>query len=286
MKLVNHKHLDEVQGNFMLAYAMAGGHKTCTIIQTAQDPLILLTAEGRKIKTSIVAINRPDLQMKVGVYEGFDDLMDTIYTPARFEGAKTVFLDSITHLMMIHLSQEILSENWASKSDADKAEIEKQLTMQVKLSEESYGTLAQQMNRLMRGLQGLTMAGYDVVCSARLSDRPKWNRALSAAPALMGKEFSKSMDGFFDMIGYIEPWEPPEGKNPPKYYTPDEIKVMSDDEKNKLLADTWKYYAPLISFNPNEEYLAKWTGVMPPKGIVRRKFHVKKVFQEANGVFV
>jgi hypothetical protein len=274
MKLVNHKHLDEVQGNFMLAYAMAGGHKTCTIIQTAQDPLILLTAEGRKIKTSIVAINRPDLQMKVGVYEGFDDLMDTIYTPSRFEGAKTVFLDSITHLMMIHLSQEILSENWASKSDKEKDEIEKQLTMQVKLSEESYGTLSQQMNRLMRGLQGLTMAGYDVVCSARLADRPKCNRALSAAPALMGKEFSKSMDGFFDMIGYIEPWEPPvlpEGQLPPTI--------------GASTADTWKYFAPLISFNPNEEYLAKWTGVMPPKGIVRRKFHVKKVFQEANGIF-
>jgi len=274
LKFINHKNLEESQGNLMLAYAIAGGHKTCTIIQTAQDPIILLTAEGRKIKTSIVAINRPDLKMKVGVYEGFDDLIETIYTPSRFEGAKTVFLDSITHLMMVHLAQEILSENWASKTDKEKEEIEKQLTMQVKLSEESYGTLAQQMLRLMRGLQILTMAGYDVVCSARLADRPKWNRALSAAPALMGKEFSKSMDGFFDFIGYIEPWEAPvlaEGEVPPTI--------------GASTADTWKYYAPLVSWNPNEEYLAKWTGVMPPKGIVRRKFHVKKTFQEANGIF-
>jgi hypothetical protein len=146
--------------------------------------------------------------------------------------------------------------------------------MQVKLSEESYGTLAQQMNRLMRGLQGLTMAGYDVVVSARLSDRPKWNRALSAAPALMGKEFSKSMDGFFDFIGYIEPWEAPvlaEGEKPPTI--------------GASTADTWKYFAPLVSWNPNEEYMAKWTGVMPPKGIIKRKFHVQKTFQEANGIF-
>jgi hypothetical protein len=274
LQLINHKNLEESQGNLMMAYAIAGGHKTCTIIQTAQDPIVLLTAEGRKIKTSIVAINRPDLRMKVGVYEGFDDLIDTIYTPSRFEGAKTVFLDSITHLMLVHLSQEILSENWASKSDKEKDEIEKQLTMQVKLSEESYGTLAQQMNRLMRGLQGLTMAGYDVVVSARLSDRPKWNRALSAAPALMGKEFSKSMDGFFDFIGYIEPWEAPvlaEGEKPPTI--------------GASTADTWKYFAPLVSWNPNEEYMAKWTGVMPPKGIIKRKFHVQKTFQEANGIF-
>lgn len=274
MQLIKYENIAETQGNLMLVYSIAGGHKTCTCIQTAEEPIVYLTAEGRKIKTSIVAINRPDLKMKVGIYQNFDDLIDTIYDPDRFKGAKTIIIDSLTHLMLVHLSQEILSENWASKSEKEKDEIEKQLTMQVKLSEESYGTLAQQMLRLMRGLQFLTNAGYDVVCTARLSDRPKWNRTLSAAPALMGKEFSKSMDGFFDFIGYIEPWDPPvlpDGKTPP---------TIGD-----TTVDTWKYYAPLISFNPNEEYLAKWTGVMPPKGIIKRKFHVKKVFEEANGLF-
>lgn len=274
MQLINYKNIEETQGNLMLVYAIAGGHKTCTCLQTAEDPIVYLTAEGRKIKTSVLPINRPDLKMKVGIYSEFDDLIDMVYTVERFAGAKTIILDSLTHLMLVHLSQEILSENWASKSEKEKEEIEKQLTMQVKLSEESYGTLAQQMNRLMRGLQFLTMAGYDIVCTARLADRPKWNRALSAAPALMGKEFSKSMDGFFDFIGYIEPWEAPElpeGQLPPTL--------------GASTADTWKYYAPLVSWNPNDDYMAKWTGVMPPKGIVRRKFHVQKTFQEANGIW-
>jgi len=271
MRLVNYKSLNEIQGNLLLVYAIAGGHKTCTCIQTAPDPITLLTAEGRKIGTSIVAINRPDLKMKVGVYSGFDDLIETIHTPDKFEGTKTIILDSLTHLMLVHLAQEVLQENFEAKSDKEKDEISKALTQQVKLSMEAYGTLSGQMNRLMRGLQGLTMAGYDVVCTARMADRPKWNRSLSAAPALMGQEFSKSMDGFFDFIGYIEPWEVPEDIEMPKL--------------GSTTAETWNYYAPLISFNPNDDYLAKWTGAMGPKGIIKRKFNVRKIFQEANGNF-
>jgi hypothetical protein len=271
MRLVNYKSLSETQGNLLLVYAIAGGHKTCTTIQTAPDPITLLTAEGRKIGTSIVAINRPELKMKVGVYEGFNDLIDTVYDTKKFEGTKTVILDSLTHLMLVHLSQEVLQENYSAKSEKEQEEIMKALTVQVKMSQEGYGALSGQMTRLMRGLQGLTMAGYDVVCTARMADRPKWNRSLSAAPALMGQEFAKSMDGFFDFIGMIEPWEAPEGIEMPKH--------------GASTAETWNYYAPLISFNPNDDYLAKWTGAMPPKGIIKRKFNVRKIFAEANGNF-
>jgi len=214
--------------------------------------------------------------MKVGIYQGFEDLIETVHTPAKFDGSKTIILDSLTHLMLVHLSQEILQENFAAKSEKDQEEILKALTQQVKLSMEAYGTLSGQMNRLMRGLQTLTMSGYDVVCTARLADRPKWNRSLSAAPALMGQEFSKSMDGFFDFLGYIEPWEAPTDKDGNVFPAPG---------MGATTAETWNYYAPLLSFNPNEEYLAKWTGVMPPKGIIKRKFNVRKIFEEANGNF-
>jgi hypothetical protein len=255
----------------MLVYSIAGGHKTCTTIQTAPDPIVYITAEGRKVETSIVAINRPDLKMKVGVYCGIDDLVETVHDVDKFKGSKSIILDSFTHLMFVHLAQEILQENFSAKTDKEQDEMMKAITQQVKMSQEAYGALSGQMNRLMRGLQTLTMAGYDVICTARLADRPKWNRALSAAPALMGQEFGKSMDGFFDFIGYIQPWEPPEGMEQPK---------LGDST-----ADTWRYYAPLISFNPNDDYLAKWTGAMPPKGIINRKYNVKKVFAEANGIF-
>ena len=268
MKLQNYKNLTELQGNLMLVYGMAGCGKTSTVLQTAQDPIIYLTAEGRKISTTLAAINRPDLKMKVGVYEGFDDLIETCMDSERFVGAKTNYLDSLTHLMLVHLSLEILQENYEAKTEKERDELLKALTIQVKLSQEAYGTLSGQMNRLMRALQKLTMSGYDVVCSARITDRPKWNRALTAAPALMGQEFSKSMDGFFDFIGLLTTQD-----------IDDTLDPLGPDAKT---AETWKRFSPLVSFNTNEEYLAKWTGAMPPKGIVNRRLHVRKVFEEAN----
>lgn len=271
MQLVNYKNIAESQGNLSLFYATSGAGKTSTILQTCEDPLVYLTAEGRKIKTTIAAINRPELRMKVGVYEGFEDLIDTCMDTRKFDGAKTIFLDSLTHLMLVHLSLEILQENFSAKSEKEKEEIFKALTQQVKMSQEAYGALSGQMNRLMRALQKLTMSGYDVICTARQTERPKWNRSLSAAPALMGQEFSKSMDGFFDFIGYCQP-----------------VDINPDDKPlpaNATTAETWKRYAPYVSFNASDDYLAKWTGLIPPKGIIRRKLHVKNLLNEANGIF-
>lgn len=300
MRLVNYKSLSTIQGNLLLVYGPSGIGKTVTTIQTAEGPIVYLTAEGRKIETSMLAVARPNVKMVVGLYEDYNDLIDTcldfemkdgVYQMAegkrihrRFKQAKTVILDSLTHLMIVHLSQEILSENWSDKTVEEKAKIEKQLTMQVKLSEEAYGTLAGQMVRLMRALQMLTIAGYDVVCLAREQDRPKWNRELVAGPALMGKEFSKSMDGFFDFICRLSPPNHKDGDVPP-----DISKLLAeaktDEEINKVTGRVWAYYAPLATFDRSEDCLAKWTGAISPKGISGRRLHVQKVFQEANGIF-
>lgn len=141
MQLVNYKNVAESQGNFALVYAASGVGKTATILQTALDPIVYITAEGRKIKTTIAAINRPDLKLKVGVYEGFDDLIESLMDVDKFKGARTIFPDSLTHLMLVHLAQEILDENYSAKSDKEKEEMYKALTQQVKMSQEAYGAL-------------------------------------------------------------------------------------------------------------------------------------------------
>jgi len=271
MRLVNYQNIQESQGNLLLAYGPSGCGKTATSIQTSQEPITYLTGEGRKISTTLSAIARPELKMKVGIYTDWNDLLDTCMDTERFKGTKTVILDSLTHLMVIHLAQEVLGENFQKQTEKDQGEILKELTLQVKLSMEAYGTLAGQMNRLMRALQKLTMAGYDVVCTARTEDRPKWNRSLACAPALMGKEFSKSMDGFFDFICLLSAIEHDIDEPVPGV--------------GATLEEIWKYYAPLATFQSNENFLAKWTGSQPPKGIVNRKFNVKRVFEEGNGIF-
>lgn len=275
MQLLNYKTVEENQGNFLLVWGPPKVGKTCTILQTCDDPVVYLTAEKRKVKTTFKAINRPKLRLKIGVYESFKDLNDTVQDLKRFEGAKTIVLDSLTHLMAAQLAYEILDQDYAAKSDEERDAIIKELTMSVKLSKESFGTLADQMLRLMNGLQNLTMAGYDIVVTARDSERPKYNKTVAYGPALAGQKFGNIMPGYFDFIAMLE--------------SPDHV----DKDGNEIppppydasMETLWRYHAPLASFDRSDSYLAGWTGPYPPKGIVRRRLHVKKVFEEANGVF-
>jgi hypothetical protein len=271
MRLANYKSIEEQQGNFMLVYGPPKVGKTCTILQTCADPVVYLTAEKRKIKTTFKAINRPDLQLKIGIYENFLDCVETIFDLKRFEGAKTIVLDSLTHLMAAQLAYEILDQDYASKTEDEKSKIIKELTMSVKLSKESFGSIADNMLRLMNGLQNLTMAGYDVIVTARAEERPKYNKTVGYGPALSGQKFGNIMPGYFDLIAMLESQEHDDEDVPPAW----------DADMKEL----WAYHAPLASFNSTESYLAGWTGPNPPKGIIKRKFNVRKIFAEANGIF-
>jgi len=275
MQLLSYKTIEESQGNFMLVYGPPKVGKTCTILQTCEQPVVYLTAEKRKVKTTFKAINRPDLKLKIGIYESFSDIIDTVFDLKRFEGAKTIVLDSLTHLMAAQLAYEILDQDYASKTDAERDAIIKELTMSTKLSKESFGAIADNMLRLMNGLQNLTMAGYDVVCTARAEERPKYNRTVGYGPALAGQKFGNIMPGYFDFIAMLES---------PDHIDADgnEIPPPPYDSSMEVL---WKYHAPLASFDRSDSYLAGWTGPYPPKGIVKRRFHVRKTFEEANGLF-
>jgi hypothetical protein len=271
MRFVNYKKLQEDQGNLLLAWGPSGVGKSASTIQTSPDPIVYLTAEKRKVNTTIKAINRPDLKMLVGVYEGFEDCIETVFDIKRFEGAKTVILESLTHLMAAQLSFEILDENYNDKTDAERDLIIKELTSRVKMTKEGFGSLSGNMLRLMNGLQALAMAGYDVVCTARSAERPKYNKEVGYGPALSGQQFGNVLPGYFDFICMLESPEHKEDDQLPSW--------------DSSLETLWKYHAPLASFDKNETYLAKWTGPYPPKGVIKRRYNVKKIFEEANGVF-
>ncbi len=245
------------KGNHLLIYGKSGVGKTATILQTAEDPIFYLMAEGRSISSTLKVINRPNLRVKVGYYENWDDLLDTMYNPANFKGCKTIFGDSMTHLMNIHLPDEILEENFGARDKKKGEETMKDLTTRVKGTIEMDGVLSKQMSRLMKACQQLCIAGHDVVWSARDQDNPKWNLELTCAPALAGKEFPRDMKGFFDFIGMLES----------RY-----------DEHGTVI------YPPVVSCDDNGAYLSKWTGIKPPGGVIRKPFNVQKMLKVAHGV--
>jgi hypothetical protein len=256
MKIEVYRPLDETEkgkGVHCLFYGKAGVGKTATILQTAEDPIFYLMAEGRSIDSTLKVINRPDLRLKIGYYQGWDDLLTTMFNKGNFAKIRTIFCDSMTHLMNVHLSDEILEENFDAR---DKEKSVKDLTTRVKGTPEMYGALSKQMSRLMKACQELCVAGIDVVWSARDMDNPKWNTSLACGPAIAGKEFPRDMKGFFDFIGMLES----------RYNEAGEI-----------------IYPPVVSCDDDGAYLSKWTGIKPPGGVIRRPFHLQKMMAVAQG---
>jgi hypothetical protein len=243
------------RGNFCLWYGKSGVGKSATILQTAVDPIYWIIAERGQIDLTVKSINRPNIKLATAYYEGWDDLLETIYNTKNFDKIKTVLFDGLTHVMNIHLADEIMDEDFAAMDQKKKGE--KDLTFRVKMSQEGYGTMSKQMSRLMKGFEGLTKAGIDVHCTARDDSQPKWNRELACAPALAGKEFPRDMKGFFDFIGLVE---------------------SQFNEKNEIV------YPPVISCDDNGSYLSKWTGIKPEGGVIRKPFNVQKLLNVAHGV--
>jgi hypothetical protein len=241
------------KGNHLLIYGKSGVGKTATILQTAADPIFYLMAEGRSIDSTLKAINRPDIKLKIGYYSEWDDLLETMFNVDNFKKIKTVFGDSMSHIMNIHLPDEILEENFDAR---DKEKAVKDLTNRVKGTPEMYGAMSKQMSRLMKACQEICLSGVDVIWSARDQDNPKWNLELSCGPALSGKEFPRDVKGFFDFIGMVE---------------------SAYDKDGNII------YPPVISCDDNGAYLSKWTGCKPPGGVIRKPFNVQKLLAVAHG---
>jgi len=127
---------------------------------------------------------------------------------------------------------EITDESFEARSEKERQT--KPLVSKVKMSIEGFGGLSANMFRLTAALGRLSQMGKCVIVTALLSENPRYNRELSAAPALKGREFPANMPGFFDLIGLVQTRTDGEGK---------------------------VVYPPLVRFqSPDGLFLAKFTG--------------------------
>lgn len=241
-------------GNLCLWYGKSGVGKSASLLQSAKSPMLYIVAERGQVELTVKAIGREGLELYVAYYDGWDDLLEFLYTVDNFNGIKSVVFDSLTHVMSIHLADEIMSENYEASDKKKKSD--KDLTSRVKMTIESYGVMSKQMGRLMKAFENITKMGIDVHCTARDDSQPKWNRELACAPALSGKEFSRDMKGYFDFIGMIE---------------------SNLDEHGKVS------YPPLVSCDDNGNYLSKWTGIKPEGGVIQKIFNVERLLDVAHG---
>jgi hypothetical protein len=230
-------------GRVILLYGETGVGKTTSLLSTAPQGSLYIPTEPRNPRISMEAAKRPLDDIFVYRYTDWLSLMSFLLEDDMKQYAdKAIILDSATHLMNVRLSNEIEDEVFDAKDDKEK-EI-KAIINSSKLSMEGYGGLSSQMSRLIKVLGDFTRQGTDIIITALVTEHPKWDRELSAAPALKGKEFPMNLPGFCDLIGYVVP------------------RIDPKDNKKK--------FPPIVQFEArNGEYMSKFTGVRPDVDIVR-----------------
>lgn len=204
MKVLTKADLESQSGCMILLYSETGVGKTATSLLTAPDPIAYLQTEPRAFNPNLHVIEkyRPDLDFEVYQYEHISDLLETLAHPATFERFTTLIFDGFSFLMNVSLADEITNEAFEARSEDEKRK--KPLAGLTKMTLEGQGVRNQLMFRVTSLLMKYAQAGKVVVCTALLMENPKWNRSLSAAPALSAKEFPVNMPGFFDLIGRME----------------------------------------------------------------------------------
>ena len=223
-------------GRMILIYSDTGVGKTTSILQSAPLPIAFIQTEPRSLRPSIEAAGRPELESEMTrfTYEDVTDLLEFLNNGenlAEFKGG-TIALDSLSFLMNISLAEEITDEAYEAR-DTKKKGI-KQLASLTKMTLEGQGVRNSLMFRITKALMRYSASGFTVIVTALLADKPKWDRALSAAPALSAKEYPINMPGYFDLIGKVRP---------------------RTDKEGVIV------YPPFVDFEPDGTFVAKFTGV-------------------------
>jgi phage nucleotide-binding protein len=163
--------LVERQGVCLLVYGAAGSGKT-VLCTTAPSPILIISAEG-----GLLSIRNADVQaIEVKSVADINEIYDYLYTHSN--EFKTVCLDSISEVSEVVLANE------------------KEKT---KDPRQAYGTVIDEMMRLLRQFRDLPM---DVVMTAkqdRLRDEGQGNNVLYM-PSMVGAKLPQAIPYLFDEV--------------------------------------------------------------------------------------
>jgi hypothetical protein len=243
-----------------MVYGETNSGKTTSIIRTAPNPILYISAEGDAMKGVAVAraynesvdidvvepLSQEDLMKSLG------EMADEIISNRESFKYKTIVFDSGTYWMNCKLSIRVEDDRNKDRKGLDQGK----LSAMTRTDWTEVGTVNSMMCRLTNLLKSIAGSGVMVIMTAQVQYDPKWNSELEAAPAFKYKEFNSALKGYFDYIGY----------------TITKTEVV-DVEKNQIKV----IYPPLLSFSAKQGYLVKWRGVQP-KSLIG-SFNLRKIFK-------
>jgi hypothetical protein len=225
-------------GAFACEYGTSGVGKTLNGLLTLPRPVMWIPTEPRDLTRPIKTAMHIDKSIKsddiiITTLDNSGDKLDFFNDVDKFSKVKSILYDGLTFDMAMNVSDDVIDQ--AHEARISKKDVgAKELSSKVKGTIEGQGITNNIIKRILSALGRLATNGKFVVVTCLEDDKPKWDRSLTGAPSLSGKEIPKLYDGFFDLIGRV---------------------VHKYDKEGK------KMYPPEIVFEESGEYTAKWTGV-------------------------
>jgi len=248
------------KGLFILIYGDTNVGKTCSSIQSLWGTTIGIFTEPRDIEPNVEASGR-DLTVNpfyFDFWKDFNDLRAFLVNHDNFKDVDTILFDGISHAMHL-VGKEMAKDDFESKYDKElkaKSHIDKALSKEMKMSLESYGTMANGMLLIVELLGDLVKTGKTVVCTARLDEPDAARKSMGkvSAPLYKGKMFGNDVSAWFDLIGLVK-----------EAHTLDVDKAeqpaiaLYKTEEGKSV---YKSAVPSVSFNLTDA-VTKRTGIAP-----------------------
>ena len=187
-----------------LIYGPPDSGKTYSVL-TCPEPIALINSESKDPLVSLgVEASGKDITIieNANYYETMEWLNGQVENPAY----KTLYMDGLTVAMSNYrsfLADDRAQIRWDKLTDKEKAIAKDLVRDKLSIEMADWGLMAEMMLRQTKLLNALSKKGVLVVATAIDTAYPKWDKSLSAAPSLLGQDYSKQIHGLFDFIGYI-----------------------------------------------------------------------------------